>query len=73
MTAPDYDVIVRDIITRQLSWSASTAPVLWVDQTDEYMLIVQDDDLSRAVLWCNQAAVARVDLSTLTVEAGASC
>ena len=72
MTAPDLAYITRLILAQQLSWSASLNPTIRIGQ-DEYALIVEDSDLTRAKLWRGQEMVARVDLSTLTVEAGASC
>lgn len=72
MTTPDYAAIARSIVAQQLSWSASLTPIQWQGQAEEYALVVQDGDLSRAVLWRNQEAVARVDL-TLGVTVGAPC
>ena len=72
MTAPDLAYITRLILAQQLSWSASLNPTMRIGQ-DEYALVVEDNDLTRAKLWRGQEMVARVDLSTLTVEAGASC
>ena len=69
---PDLAYIARLILAQQLSWSASLSPTVWIGQ-DEYALIVEDSDLNRAKLWRGQEMVARVDLSTLTVEVGASC
>lgn len=72
MTAPDLTYIAQLILAQQLSWSADLNPTMRIGQ-DEYALIVEDNDLTRAKLWRGQEMVARVDLSSLTVEAGASC
>lgn len=70
---PDFDAIARRVVARQLTWGAAGPEPVTVIAGIEYALVVQDGDLTRATLWEGQSAVARVDLSSLTVEAGASC